>query len=197
MMNNNMLDTSMVSLEGHVLIKDVDSGEVLLNKYNAINFQNFAYVIANLLANLSQGEDGYFINTMAFGYGGTIIDANGNITYKTPKIDGVNGGLYSYLVDDQGDPFVKAVEGMSILDAESKPYTDILITTILDYEEPVTAPIIDDGSNFDDPAEFVIDELALVTESGHYLTHLIFHPIQKSKNRKIQIDYTIRIRTGV
>lgn len=197
MKNNKLLDASTVSLEGHVLIKDVDSGEVLLDKRNAINFQNFAFVIANLLANKLDGQNGYFIEKLAFGYGGTVIDANGNITYKTPKIDGVNGGLYTFLLDDQGDPFTKTVSDMKILDAESQPYTDILITTVLDYQEPIYAPIIDNGSNFDDPTEFIIDELAVVTETGHYLTHLIFHPIQKSKNRKIEILYTIRIRTGV
>ena len=46
-------------------------------------------------------------------------------------------------------------------------------------------------------ADWVIDELALVTESGKNLTHLIFHPIQKSKNRKIEILYSLRIRAGV
>ena len=31
-------ENSNVKVEGHVLITDVDSGEVLLDKYNAINF---------------------------------------------------------------------------------------------------------------------------------------------------------------
>ena len=43
--------------------------------------------------------------------------------------------------------------------------------------------------------EFVFDELGLISESGKLLTHVIFSPVQKSLNRLIQIDYTVRIQT--
>jgi len=56
---------------------------------------------------------------------------------------------------------------------------------------------LDTASNYETAGEFVFDEIALVTESGNFLTHLIFHPIQKSKNRKLEILYTLRIRAGV
>jgi hypothetical protein len=46
---------------------------------------------------------------------------------------------------------------------------------------------------------FVFDELGLKSFSssgtGKLLTHVIFHPVQKSLNRLIQIDYTIRVQS--
>ena len=46
---------------------------------------------------------------------------------------------------------------------------------------------------------YVFDELGLITydPQGSYklLTHVVFHPIQKSLNRLVQIDYTIRVQS--
>ena len=47
----------------------------------------------------------------------------------------------------------------------------------------------------------MFDELGIkswngsTVDAGNLLTHVIFHPIQKSLNRLIQIDYTIRVQT--
>ena len=88
-------DKSHLGVEGHVVIRDADSGEMLLDKYNAINFENFALAVANSLANQTTNSNNHFIAKLAFGYGGTTIDANGNVTYKDPKVSGSTGGLYS------------------------------------------------------------------------------------------------------
>ena len=38
-MKNNYNEQSNISVDGHCLIKDADTGEILLDKHNAINFQ--------------------------------------------------------------------------------------------------------------------------------------------------------------
>ena len=32
--------------------------------------------------------------------------------------------------------------------------------------------------------------------SGHLLTHFIFHPVEKSHNQRIQIVYTLKVQAG-
>jgi hypothetical protein len=69
-----------VSVKGHCKIVD-DLGNVLLDKDNAIHPQNMARVIARSLSN----EHNFFINRIAFGNGGTVVNAAFTITYKTPN----------------------------------------------------------------------------------------------------------------
>jgi hypothetical protein len=69
---------------------------------------------------------------------------------------------------------------------------------LLDYGEPAGQQAFDNSTNFN--GEFVFDELGLKAWEGSatelmLLTHVIFHPVQKSLNRQIQIDYTVRIQT--
>ena len=75
-MKNNYNEQTNISVDGHVLIKDMDTNEILLDKHNAINFQNFAFAVANCLANKTEGSKNFYITDMAFGYGGTLIDVN-------------------------------------------------------------------------------------------------------------------------
>ena len=49
---------------------------------------------------------------------------------------------------------------------------------------------------------FIFDELGLKSKSstgrntGLLLSHVVFHPVEKSANRKIQVLYTIKVRTN-
>lgn len=183
----NFIEQPNVSAEGHVLITDLDTKEVLLNKYNAINFENLAFAIANLLS----GEVGHGINHMAFGYGGTDINQNGQVNYKTPKVNGADGGLYT------SSNFIKQIQEFEVDDQETQPYTDLIMTVVLDYNEPSDAKDTDTSINFDLEKDYVFDEIGLVNNNNKFLTHLIFHPIQKSKNRKLEIKYSLRIKAGV
>jgi len=67
-------------VQGHVKIED-DTGNVLVDKTNAVHPQNIARVIARSLSN----ESNYNIYRIAFGNGGTTVDAASTITYRTPN----------------------------------------------------------------------------------------------------------------
>ena len=81
------------------------------------------------------------------------------------------------------------------------PYTDVLVSCLLDFGEPNTQLAFDNSTNSSQDNAFVFDELGLKGYSedgpnlGALLTHVIFHPVQKSLNRLIQVDYTIRIQS--
>jgi hypothetical protein len=69
-----------IEVKGHIKIVD-DLGNILLDKSNAIHPQNIARVIARALAN----ESNYFINRIAFGNGGTTVNAAFAVTYNHPN----------------------------------------------------------------------------------------------------------------
>jgi hypothetical protein len=69
---------------------------------------------------------------------------------------------------------------------------------LLDFGEPAGQAAFDNTTTINDT--FTFDELGLFSwegtaGAGNLLTHVIFHPVQKSLNRLIQIDYTIRIQS--
>jgi hypothetical protein len=87
---------------------------------------------------------------------------------------------------------------LTVLHTSGQVYTDVLVTCLLDYGEPAGQQAFDNSTNFN--GEYVFDELGLKAWEGSssnlmLLTHVIFHPVQKSLNRQIQIDYTVRIQT--
>ena len=117
------------------------------------------------MANSLSNQGRGTIAEMVFGNGGTRVDQTGIITYLTPHA----------------------------------PYSDILVSCLLDFGEPGNQQAYDNAVNSD--SAFVFDELGLRSYSpdgantGDLLTHVIFHPVQKSLNRMIQIDYTVRIQS--
>jgi hypothetical protein len=86
---------------------------------------------------------------------------------------------------------------MEIRHVSGATYSDILISCLIDYGEPLEQQAFD--NSVDLSGTFVFDELGLrgynPTGDGKLLTHVIFHPVQKSLNRLLQIDYTIRVQS--
>lgn len=191
-------DLSGISIEGHIKIHNPETGEVFINKRNAIHYENMSISLAESIANAGQG----FIYEMAFGNGGTTIDPTGIITYLTPNSTGTNASLYNEtytkVVDDRAsvniDPIRNKIETRHVTGTN---YTDVFITCLLDYGEPSGQDAFDNATNSD--GTYIFDELGLksysTTGNSRLLTHVIFHPVQKSLNRLIQIDYTVRIQS--
>lgn len=197
-MTDNFKDYNGVLLQGHIKIFDPESGEVIVDKRNAIHYENMSLSLAESIANQGQGN----IYEMAFGNGGTTIDPTGIITYLTPNSTGTNASLYNQtykkIVDDRSvnntDPQRNKIETRHV---SGTNYTDILVSCLLDYAEPNGQDAIDNATNAD--SLYVFDELGLVSYNpsgtGRLLTHVIFHPVQKSLNRLVQIDYTVRVQS--
>lgn len=183
---------------GHLLISDPETKQILLDKRNAIHYEAMSIALAEGLSNQGTG----FISEMSFGNGGTFVDETGIITYLTPNTAGLDASLYnqtySKIVDGRSVNNTDASRNkMEVRHISGQTYTDILVTCLLDYSEPEGQMAFDTANSEND--EFVFDEIGLrgFSESGEgrLLTHVIFHPIQKSLNRLIQVDYTVRVQS--
>jgi hypothetical protein len=191
-------ETGGFHFEGHIKIFDPTSGEVLIDKRNAIHYENMSVAMVNSLSNQGQGT----LYQMVFGNGGTNVDPTGLITYLTPNTVGINTSLYNQtfqkVIDQTAIENVDPIRNkMQIRHVSGATYSDIIISCILDYGEPDGQEAFD--NSVDMSGNFVFDELGLISFSpsgtGKLLTHVIFHPVQKSLNRLLQIDYTIRIQS--
>jgi hypothetical protein len=139
---------------------------------------------------------------MAFGNGGTTINDVGDISYNceeelgyliynSPNIDGntASSGLYN-------ETHIESNPEIALEQHIGENYSDIIITSVLDYSS-IADQSVTDNASCDEDTDYIFDELALKSESGAYLTHIVFHPVQKSANRKIKVIYTLRIIAGI
>ena len=156
--------------------------------------------MAQSLSNQGYGS----IEGIALGNGGSRVDDTGIITYLTPNVIGTQASLYNqtyYKVIDARqsynlDPARNYMESRHVSGAY---YSDILVSCLLDFGEPSNQQAFDNATNSD--GTYIFDELGLRAYSpsgpgtGPLISHVIFHPVQKSLNRLIQIDYTIRVQS--
>jgi hypothetical protein len=191
-----IIEKPVFGIEGHITIWDPDNGEILVRRRNAINYENMSVALANLLANETGGVGTYAIAQMRFGNGGTIIDGLGAVTYKATNTNITTGALYNQTYAQTVDETItgSATNSVEVTHTNGELYSDVVVTCTLDYNQPAGQDTLDTSTNMN--GTYVFDELALYTANNTMLTHVIFHPVQKSANRKIQVIYTLRIRTS-
>lgn len=191
-----VVDNAGLNMSGHIIIRDADTKEEFINKRNAIHYGNMARIVAEALNNTADS----YVNFIAFGNGGTSVDASGGkVLYRSPRVSEAyeaSASLYNktYHKDIQGvesnsDNKIEIITGAS--------YTDIKMTVTLGYNEPAGQDVFDSSTT--NIGDYVFDELGVFTNATSFddskmLTHVIFHPVQKSQNRVIEIIYTIRVQ---
>lgn len=177
-----MHDILPVQIKGHLHIED-DLGNVLVDKENAIHPQNMARAISRALAN----ESNYFVKEIAYGNGGTDINAALDITFN-PANDGQSPDIrtwdsqlynetYREIVDDSdinigtgvgsasGDPTtVEHVSGPGVFSNELGILSQVTVNSTLNRDEPtgqIASGTDAQGANFD--GSFTFDEIGLFT----------------------------------
>lgn len=199
-----MRKTTNLQVFGFVEIFDKETRECLVSKSNAIHYGNTAYIVGEALS----GNTDAVLYYMAFGNGATSVDTTGKIVYKPPRVTeayepGANlyGRTYYKRIDaDNGD----STTGISVIPGQS--FSDIKIVCTLNYNEPsVSEGAQPFDSSLDNNGQYIFDEMALMSkptnlslpdpiDSSTMMTHVIFHPFQKSLNRVIEVVYTLRVQ---
>ena len=196
MENETFNESTQPRITGHVLIRDPETGDVLMNKKNAVHYENMSLAIAYALA----GNDEGLIFEMEFGNGGSAVSGTGAITYFPTNTVDPTATLYNPTfskIISRNTPTPST--GNSFIEVKhllGTTFTDIIVTCTLEYNEPSGQDAFDDSSSTE--GAYVFDELGLksysATDDGMLLTHVIFNPIQKSLNRLIEVVYTLRIQ---
>jgi hypothetical protein len=180
-------------VKGHVLIQDKATGEVVLDKFNAVHNKNMAIAIARCLANDANGV----IYKLKLGNGGSSIDGTNQITYQAPNVTGSTADLYNATYEeiiDDADVSAPAENSVTYQESLDPATTSIVIcTATIAAGEPSGQDLSDSPPNTNPDAQFAFDELGLFTEDNKLLTHIVFSPILKTANRELVVTYTLTI----
>ncbi len=193
-MKNDQIETRCF---GYVKVTDVDTGEVLVDNFNALHPENLSEALCLSLTNRGYGH----IHEMVFGNGASTISGTGAVTYFPPNSIGLDAQLYnqtySKVVDDNSPSNTDPTRNfMTVAHVQNKTYTDIDVTCVLERGEPSGQDAFDDAEDMD--TAFIFDELGLKTydedtEQQRLLGHIVFNPVQKSLNRALKFEYRFRI----
>lgn len=174
-----------VSFSTRVIARYVDNGEILLDKSNAIHSQNMARIISRALSH----ETNAWIGRIAFGNGGTRIDAIGNVIHNPPN-DGINDNTwesrlynetYSEQIDETdaafgtdtgssdpnntrpgggADPSGDPVGG-GVASQEIGTKSNVIVTVFLNEGEPSGQALFSTDIPTEDEQCFIFDEIGL------------------------------------
>ena len=197
-----------INVNGHVLVSDRATGEILIDKHNAIHPKNMATAIARGLSNAAN----YQVFKMKLGNRGTYIDGTQQIVFNPPITTGDTADLYNptyvEIVDD-ADASVGVGNSVTFTNIPASTNTRVIVTCIVSANEAFdnaqdtnnNGQI--EGGNGVSP--FFFDELGLFTKETSgvstdldpagelMLSHLIFSPIEHTGNRELVIVYTLTI----
>jgi hypothetical protein len=210
---------------GHITVRDFETKEVLIDKDNAVHYGNISTEIAQALTGdpnsfityMAFGNGGVIIDSS----GGIVYRSPNTSLNKNPNAQPYNTTLVFEMTNAASnvrDPLVKVPQESTL----TGNYEDILAQVVLVAGFPQGQKNMDNasGSNnqiIDDSTTFVFNEIALycgpkglgtltestqiqnfiVNPSTRLITHVIFHPVQKSLNRVLEITYTLRIQMGI
>lgn len=175
-----------VQFQTSVTIRDLETKEVLAKASNRIHPQNMSRIIARALAN----EANSTFHRMAFGNGGSYVDAAGNIVFNSPN-DGSESGwesrlyneTYSEIIDetdanfktDPGSADINVVrpgggavpsddpDGGGVVSLEVGKKSNIIITLVLNKNEPKGQLLSQDlgVSTSEEESYFMFNEIGL------------------------------------
>jgi hypothetical protein len=188
-------------VSGHVVIKDKNTNEILLDKGNAIHNRNMALALARGLAN----ETNHWIHTMEFGNGGTYVEPGSSGAYQwhynSPNVIDPAAKLYHKTYSEDIDDITTSNGNQVVTSTGSIENTFLVICTctLSAAESNLGDQRQDDSfsdvltSSSDTETNYSFDELCLKTSDDLLLAHIIFNPIEKTANREIIITYTLTI----
>jgi len=221
-----MSDILDANIKGHITIRDAETKEVLLDKDNAIHFGNISTKLAeaftgkpsSFVTYMAFGNGGVTVEvTGQITYNSTNTSNSKDDSaalYNTSFIY----EMTNYNSDTQSDSNREVNPGGGI-----NNYEDITCKVLLDSNTPSAAALLDLANGSNDATltntEFVFNEIALYTglknqgnksaegditaflgdtstDRPNLVTHVVFHPVQKSSNRTLEITYKLRIQMG-
>jgi len=215
-------DVIKFQLRGFIKIVDKATGKTLVDKSNAVHFGNISTEIAQALSGDKNSfitymvfGNGGIVNNDEQRH---IYRKPNAGDFKNTKEQLYNPTFAIELTNSASDGVT--CQDVDVYGGVAGAYEDILVrvslaNNIISLQSPFNKAAGSSDQNPDDPSTtYVFNELALYTGPKSFgnrqtaeqieeflnhvdttlITHVIFHPIQKSKNTALDIDYMLRIQ---